>query len=332
MSLAIIPSVKRAPYYIVAPTYTRFSAGVRCLHLLCHWLNRQGERAYIVPFFAEDESPINIDLLTPLLTTEIIEHHYTMGVSPIVVYPEVITGNPLEADCVVRWVLNFPGLLGGDKHYTDNETIFCYSKVLAEAVGCDEKILHLPVINTEVFKPNATARTRKGSAVYIGKYQSVHHGEIFGVPDDAIKIFNLGHQDTQTPEEIANIFRSVEVFYVFENTALAMEAILCGCPVVCMVNEWFDKPISLNEFGMDGIAWGNSQDEVKRAFESVEKGSKNYEKLADQFFIQLKEFIELSQTKAALYQYKEKIKKNCIHQKKSGKIKKIVCRLCRILK
>jgi hypothetical protein len=35
------------PYLIVSHDYTRFSAGVRALHLLCHHLNENGLSAYV---------------------------------------------------------------------------------------------------------------------------------------------------------------------------------------------------------------------------------------------------------------------------------------------
>lgn len=322
MSLAINPSVKRAPYYIVAPRYTRFSAGVRCLHLLCHWLNRKGERAYLALYSIDETPETNSDLLTPLLTPEIIDYHYKLGVSPVVVYPEVVEGNPLKADCVVRWVLNFPGLLGGDKTYDKNELVFGYSKVLADAVGENLPILHMAVVNEDVFKPDTMPRLRKGAAFYARKYKNDHKGKVFGVPDDAIEI--TGEQKgSQTPDEIAEIFRSVEVFYIFENTALAAEAVLCGCPVVCIINEWFEKPIARDELGMDGIAWGNDPAEIKRAYQSVHKAMLNYRKLAEKFFVQLEEFIELSQAKASAYPYNKKIEKNFLVYACVGKISDI---------
>lgn len=318
MSLSINPSVKRAPYYIVAPRYTRFSAGVCCLHLLCHWLNRKGERAYLALYPIGETPETNSDLLTPLLTSEIIDYHYKLGISPVVVYPEVVKGNPLKADCVVRWVLNFPGLLGGDKTYDKNELIFGYSKVLADAVGENLPILHMAVVNEDIFKPDTTPRPRKGAAFYVKKYK----GKVFGVPEGAIEITS-GQRGSQTPDEIAEIFRSVENFYVFENTALVAEAVLCGCPVICMVNEWFEKPIAHDELGMDGIAWGNDPAEVRRARESVHKATLNYRKLAEKFFVQLERFRELSQAKASAYPYTKKIEKKFLICASVGKLSDI---------
>lgn len=63
-------------------------------------------------------------LRTPLLTSEIKEKHKQTGRTPIVIYPETITANPLNGVLVVRWLLNRTGHLGGEKKIRENEMIF----------------------------------------------------------------------------------------------------------------------------------------------------------------------------------------------------------------
>ena len=40
---------KRFPYYIVSPSYSQQSAGIKVLHYLCHHLNILGYPAFLVP-------------------------------------------------------------------------------------------------------------------------------------------------------------------------------------------------------------------------------------------------------------------------------------------
>jgi hypothetical protein len=289
---SLIPDLTRRPYYIVTPNYTQASAGVRCMHLLCHWLNRKGERAYVLAYGGSD-TVTNIDLLTPLLLQPIVEAHARKGLAPIVVYPEVVAGNPLNAFSVVRYVLNFPGLLGGDKVYDPAELAFGYSKTLAEACGPDTPVLHMPMIDRSIFFP-AEARSRSGSAFYAHKYRDVLGQQVFGLPEGAVEI-TKGRPDSQTPEQIAEILRSVETFYVFENTALSIEATLCGCPCVWMPNPHLDKAIGLDELGWDGHSWGDSPEGVTRARTSVHEAESNYQRVIDHFFAQLDDFIARTQ-------------------------------------
>jgi len=82
---SILPEKDTHPYYIFAPSYTRFSAGVRVLHLLCHWLNKSGYQASIFDFNQLTTGP---DLLTPLLDEETVQRHFREGRTPIVIYPK----------------------------------------------------------------------------------------------------------------------------------------------------------------------------------------------------------------------------------------------------
>ena len=51
-----------------------------------------------------------------------------IGNDDIVVYPEVVCGNPLGAKRVVRWLLNEPGVIGGDGVFEEQDLILAYSK------------------------------------------------------------------------------------------------------------------------------------------------------------------------------------------------------------
>lgn len=84
----------RHPYYIVAPRYVRTSAGIKVLHLLCHALNRAGERAYLIThLYYLPQYATHPELITPILTRATVEHDFAAGLAPIVVYPETIRGN-----------------------------------------------------------------------------------------------------------------------------------------------------------------------------------------------------------------------------------------------
>jgi hypothetical protein len=290
------------PYLIVAPKYTDKSAGVRVLHLLCHALNRMGQRAYITiyPQLVMDrgqESHICPDLCTPLMTQEILDYYEDRGRAPIVVYPETIN-NPLRASRVVRYVLNYPGLLGGAKTYPANEIIYAYSRRIAKTMNVgEERVLFLPVSDPTIFSPPLQETKRSGTCFYASKYRDFHKGKLFPVTDDSFEI-TVNRPDSLTKPQIAELFRRSELFYTYEDTALAIEAGLCGCPAVFLPNDYLKDPLGFDDLGMDGFAWGNAPEEIARAKASVGNFRNNYQQLIDRYWQQLELFVGQTQKAA----------------------------------
>ena len=136
------------PYYIVAPQFTRSSAGISLLYLLCHHLNLKGYQAFISCEKGEGKTSERYDFIAPHLNKKIVKFHFRMNRQPVVVYPEIVLGNPLNSDVVARYVLNYSALLGGDKEYGADEMIFTYTKQLANSVTCHKsEIMYVPFGN-----------------------------------------------------------------------------------------------------------------------------------------------------------------------------------------
>ena len=138
------------------------------MHLLCHALNSIGEEAYVYP------TETNPTLNTPLVTPEISARHKAAGREPIVIYPEVVPGNPRRAASVVRYVLNRAGLLGGDSVYADTELVFGFGRNALPEGADPQNILFLPPIDTAIFNnlANPFDTRRKGSLLYPGRHQA----------------------------------------------------------------------------------------------------------------------------------------------------------------
>lgn len=222
------------PYYIFAPDYRQNSAGIRCLHYLCHTLNESGYEAYIA-----STNVTNPYLRTPLLTGDIREKHLRTGRIPIAVYPEVVSGNPFQSPIVARWLLNRPGLLGGESQYAPDDLLFCHdSWVLPE--GMKAHLLRIPSVDLRIFNnvDNEYDQKRSGFCYYANKYL-VAGGKIDPLlVQDGI---SLGQDIVRTPAEIADILRRSEVLYCYEQTALIEEAIACGCPVIIKTSDYWER-------------------------------------------------------------------------------------------
>lgn len=300
---ALFSARKHHPYYIVTPKYVRSSAGIKVLHLLCHALNQLGEQAYLVihPYVFDVAKASHPYLHTPLLDAARMRSHLEDGLCPITVYPETLSGNPFRAPLIVRYLLNFPGLLGGDAQHPESELLWAYSDSIAARVPGTRGSLFIPASDLSVFKPTPE-QPRRGSCFYASKYRHVHGGELFPVTRDSVEI-TRDRRDSQTPEQIADLFRRSEVFYCYENSALAIEALLCECPVVFLPNAYFDELIGLRELGMHGMAWGDDPDEVRRAKATVREGRQHYLALYEAAARSLEQFVEQTQAAAGQHDY-----------------------------
>lgn len=276
------------PYYLVAPAYRQNSAGIRVMHMLCHLLNRCGQDAYLYP------TQTNPLWHTPLLSNELKEQHEQAGRQPIMVYPEVVRGNPTDARSVVRYLLNVPGLLGGDTEFPDSEMIFAYGQhLLPEGLG-EERLLFLPPIDTSLFnnQDNPYDAHRQGCLIYPGRYTDALKNH----PELAARCTVITHEWPASRQEMAELFRRSERVYCFASTSIAMEAMLCGCPVVLLKSPFFDGvPLSVDEFGTYGLAFEDTPQAIKQARQELAIVQQKYQALQGRFWDQLATFIELTQ-------------------------------------
>jgi len=194
----------KLPYIIMAPPYRHTSAGVRALYKLKDELIKRGCQVSICQ---GGSAPCD----------------------SIVIYPETVAGNPLNGKTVARWVLNYPGLLGGDKEYDKNEIVFTWSELYYDA-----PVLMVPLI--EDFFKNEN-RPRSGGCFWVGKgkilYDDIHYKTII-----KYEMTEITHEWPHTREELAKLLNEKDTFYTYDNnTMLITEAKKCGCQVVVIGKE-----------------------------------------------------------------------------------------------
>lgn len=278
----------RGIYVFAIPEYARTSAGNRALHFLCHALNMRGYPAYVTTAVTKP------GWVTPCFDLVAIEYFNRKLLSPIVIYPETVTGNPLNANCIVRYFGNFKGLFKENTKVSESELIVSW----APGLNSDERedlVLYIPTVDTSIFyPPGDPSQIRKGTALYREKYKYFHQGKAEHFDANSVEIRRTGAR-LQSQEEIAEIFRRAEVLYCYENSMMSLEAMLCGCPVVLIPNEFLDRPMG-NEFcGMNGLAWGNEPEQVERAKATVSQVFSQHQAAVREFDVNLENFIELTQ-------------------------------------
>ncbi len=295
----------RHPYYIIAPPYIRTSAGVRVLYKLADLINKAGGSAYIYlrphSYHASASSPMDI---APFLTQKTIDYHFANGITPIVIYPETIKVAKFSAPVRVRYLLNYDDLLFENDPLTSDDFLLCYSKNIEEKISANipKQVLFLPVSDASFYRPPADNSVRKGACYYAGKFKYKFNGKTLPITDNLPEI-TRDLPNSQTPEEIRALFQKSELFYCYEDSALALEAMLCGCPTVFLPNTHFTKTLGSIEIANIGYAWGNTAEQIFHAQSTVGKFRDKYIELNKSVLKYTSEFITKTQEIAAHTKY-----------------------------
>ncbi len=289
-------STQKNPYYIYAPAYTKKSMGIKILHYLCHYLNTKGYPAFL---FDSNMSKykINTKLISPILTVNIINCHREQNLSPIAIYPDVVNGNPLNCNNVVRYLLNYPGLLGGPKEFEQNDLIYSYTKKISDRVNHSNKhILFIPpLIDSKIFYPPISDTKRTGGCYYASKYKEFHKQKTLPFTDNLIEI-TRDKENSQTTEEIGELFRKSEFFATYEDTSLITESLLCGCPVILIENKFFDgSQLAEHELTSLGSTKKFDRNSIEKATNEIPLFIKNYNNSFSEFENQIASFIKDTQ-------------------------------------
>ena len=140
-------------YLIWAPPFCG-SAGVRALYKLAAVLREHGQRVRLWSW-GDTRQP----------GFDYAEHCTSqMREEDIVIYPETVKGNPLQIRNVVRWILFFPGRLGGESCYHPSEKVFTWS----EEYYAGAPKLTVDIIDRKLFFDAGLPRTRDCTFVHKG--------------------------------------------------------------------------------------------------------------------------------------------------------------------
>jgi glycosyltransferase involved in cell wall biosynthesis len=278
------------PYYVAAPAFLQTSGGTRAMHYLCHALNLLGREAYI------HAPTVHGELRTPLLTPAIVQQHVDARRSPIAVYPEIVEGNPFDARCVARYLLAEPGRINGNPiDLAPSDLVFTFGPTLVPD-GWHAELLRMPLVDTRIFHCDGVDdATRRGTAVFINRHLT-RGGSLHPVTADSIEISRRVPE--RSPHELAELFRRVECVYLYEWSTAVFEALMCGCPVVCILNDTSMPKAERWVMDGKGIAWGLDPDEIARAKATVHEARDVYRKEEAAFWRQLRHFIDRTQARA----------------------------------
>lgn len=251
-------------YIVVAPPYNADSGGAIFLHGLVHALNSLGAKAALWPMYRPRPDDIRAridavlrrpsllwrdrafatapDRLTP------VAGYRDLGRDSIVVYPEIVLGNPLGARNVVRWLLYRPGLRD-PYEFGPGEMFFRAGEMsdLPDLTGGAPE-LFLWQINP-VYRNEGRA-DRSGACFLVRKGADKPR-----IPQTkgAICIDGLSHAET------AAIFNRCEVFYSYDEASFYSQyAAICGCLSVVVPGLYSSREAWVKEHppARYGVAYG----------------------------------------------------------------------------
>ncbi|HEC26263.1 MAG TPA: WavQ [Gammaproteobacteria bacterium] len=275
-------------WIIYAPTFDEYSGGAIALHRLCDLLNRGGVKSCLYPMALQTskrksfrclrimgKAILNKLFRTPYKTFDKFMTPLCDAFDPnndIVVYPEIIVGNPLGAENVVRWLLHEPGYFSGDFLFGKNDLFFYYQKAFLKEtdirnIGGELKIIYMQDVYR---KRNVHERSGTCYILRKGKDRDIVHDL-----NDSVLIDGLPHA------EIAEIFNRSEMCISYDMyTMYSRYAAACGCLSIVVPEPAVDKYQWRPEeelrwgiaYGFDDVEWAKStQNKVLPSLMNQEK-------------------------------------------------------------
>lgn len=273
--------MRSGKFLIYAPPFREDDGGGIVLHRLCALLNELGHEAYLSRLFIGEAFYPNNFLrpLKSLIKFLLLERFTKLRTHPkwptpvlslppsplgrdwVVVYPEIVFGNPLQAECVVRWFLHRPGFHtgnlffgAGEYHVDFNSFSRDFSYPGSRMASSPLNVLSIPFdcYNLDGALP---LEQRKGTAYCIRKGKG---RELVHDTNDSVLIDGKPHA------EVAKILKRVKTFISYDPyTAYSSFAVLCGAESVVIPEpgitktEWFPDPADRYgvAYGVDDLDW-----------------------------------------------------------------------------
>lgn len=291
--------------FIYSYPYDENSGGIIALHRLCHVINDTTEhKAYLVSneWSYSKWKKIRYKFKKPRLfitkdgwnTPIWIKKEFPNNA--VVIYPEVVTGNPLGLRHVVRWLLHQPGFHTGKIDYGKNELYFKFNSAIHDFYrdACtmaknEMKVIYYP-IDTYA---NQGLKRDIDCCYIVRKGEDKPHIH----PEDAICLDGRSHH------EIATVFNRAKRFISYDDyTAYSLFAVLAGCESVVVPREG----VGLTDWYLQvsdryGLAYGLSDEQLSwaqqtqaKVLEHIISEHQKVEQCVAECLHEMKEFFQLN--------------------------------------
>lgn len=238
-------------YTICWQGYNHKHGGVRALYALNQEINKRG--------FICDLTMTNIDR------------------NSIIVYPEVIPNNPVQAEKTVHWLLNKSDI-------STDGMIFAWESGMG-----DYPLLTTNIIEMDLWHPR---KKFGGVAYWVGK--GIFDPSV--IPNGAQEI---SRKNFPNRGELAEFIAGLDYLISFDPfTAVTIEAIVSNTPVVISCDQrhqWSREEIMSHEWIKYGVGWGIEELDLARS--TINFARDHYASLIKIFDTRIDNFIQLTQSR-----------------------------------
>jgi hypothetical protein len=257
-------------FIVAARVFNPKSQGCILLHKLAHTLNKIGHRATVIFFnghgsdtqwfFSNDKNHFCNEYSYHFINDSQIFENFKKNA--IIIYPEIITGNPLGGKNIVRYMLNREGLIKEGVKINPSKKDFILTHSLNYHNNPDFHLFNYDGDSSFNSVGANVFYEREFDVTYLGK--GPKYGHCFIVPGS----IEITREWPSSKQELANMLRSTRYFYTWDcQTATGVDAILCGAFPIYMsyapitkneIYNWRDLGISIPEVSYDDTKLQNS--------------------------------------------------------------------------
>lgn len=246
--------VVRPNYAIYAPSYNGNSGGIIFLHRLAETLQEIGESVCFIPWrHGIRNRALNMIRRRKFVLAPGVDIPVAaigdLNEDTIVVYPEIVSGNPLGAKNVARWIMYKPGLLNGPTEFDKDEIFFAssdFSDDVSITGGAQRLVLYL--VNP-VYR-DFGQKKRSGTCYMLRKG---HDRPLVHDLNGSRQVDSLSHQ------ELVQVFNECEVFICYDDaTMYSQYAAICGCLSIVIPWHYENREdwIRARPIARYGVAYG----------------------------------------------------------------------------
>lgn len=259
--------------YIYGAWYVPFSNGIKLEYKLAEILNNGGIHTKILCF---NEKIYELPSEYKEITIDATKNDFKIKKTDIVIYPESVKDNPLNASRVIRWLLNKPfALTNTGIEYGNLDLVVSYSNFVSENLPQLFVLLDDTPIISKVL--SSAKKTNKRVAVYFGKcHESVLTNKIEELAN-VMQYFESADVITRdipsTREKTLTALANAELLVSFDPlTSLNHEATLLNTPVLYMDDSYgtskkaFNVPIKGAFYQWSESNYLEALEEVKESY------------------------------------------------------------------